>query len=90
MGNEQYVQHDWSYVVWALMLTGMVVAVLAAMGLFLVMVSRACQATAPQRDAAADAAVDTAVDTAVDADSRLGSAPAPDAIAERPAGPAAA
>jgi len=53
MGNEQYVQHDWSPLLWALMLTGMVIAVLATMGLFLVMVSRACRATGPVPEPAA-------------------------------------
>lgn len=51
MGNEQYVQHDWSAVTWALMLTGMAVFVVATMGLFLIMVARACNAPDPVRPA---------------------------------------
>ena len=66
MGNEQYLQHDWSPLVWALMLTGMVIAVLAAMTLFLVMASRASRPTGRVLDAVTDAAGDPASDQVAD------------------------
>ena len=49
MGNQQYVQHDWSNLTYVLLEVGMVVFVVIVMGLFLVMVQRAGQATGPAR-----------------------------------------
>ena len=44
--TEQYLNHDWSSLAWALMLGGMIVFVVATIGLFLLMVNRACNVTA--------------------------------------------
>jgi len=98
MGNEQYVQHDWSPLVWALMLTGMVIAVLAAMTLFLVMASRAGRATGPVLDAVTDPAGNSdgdtagnkAGDTAPETVAGTGSAAPREPRPEGTAGPAAA
>jgi heme/copper-type cytochrome/quinol oxidase subunit 2 len=38
--TQQYTQHDWGNLTWALMLTAMVMAVFIAMVLFLVMANR--------------------------------------------------
>ncbi|HAP74838.1 MAG TPA: hypothetical protein PLZ93_05815 [Nocardioides sp.] len=50
MGTDMYQAHDWSYVTLSLMLLGMVVAVFAAMALFLYMVGRASEASVPPRE----------------------------------------
>ena len=86
MGNEQYVQHDWSPLVWALMLTGMVIAVLAAMTLFLVMASRASRPTGRVLDAVTDAAGDPVADPVARTGSTAPREPRPQGMA----GPAAA
>ena len=88
MGNEQYVQHDWSPLVWALMLTGMVIAVLAAMTLFLVMASRASRPTGRVLDAVTNAAGDPASDQV--ADPVAGSTAPREPRPQGTAGPAAA
>jgi len=86
MGNEQYVQHDWSPLMWALMLTGMVIAVLAAMTLFLVVASRASRPSGRVLDAVTDAARDPVADPVA----RTGSTAPREPRPQGTAGPAAA
>lgn len=61
MANDQYIQHDWPPYVWALGLLGMVVLVVAMIGLFLYMVQKASNVTGAPTPAQPAAELEAAV-----------------------------
>ena len=55
MHIHQYVQHDWSPTLWALMLMGLAITVFTVMALFLLIATRSYGAAPPRHDEATPA-----------------------------------
>ena len=88
MTIEQYEQLDWSPTTWALLQLGMVLFTVAVIGLFVWMVHRAGQATAPVRAVEPEAAAELEPSPAPSAPSAASPVAVQPAIAEPAADPA--